>query len=60
MAEFLIGDVRQVRELEIEREVNLHSRDGWVLLLVRHGVIHNRNPETDVWENLPNTSYVVG
>ncbi|MDU8417487.1 hypothetical protein RYA60_04350 [Pseudomonas syringae] len=60
MAEFLIGDVRQVRELETEREVNLHLRDGWVLLLVRPGVIHDRNPETGVWENLPNTSYVVG
>ncbi|WP_046270891.1 hypothetical protein [Pseudomonas syringae] len=60
MAEFLIGDVKQVRELEIDREVNLHLGDGWVLLLVRPGVIHDRNPETGKWENLPNTSYVVG
>ncbi|MBS7461044.1 hypothetical protein [Pseudomonas syringae] len=27
--------------------------------MVRPGVIHDRNPETGVWENLPDTSYVV-
>ncbi|WP_122581194.1 hypothetical protein [Pseudomonas viridiflava] len=60
MADFLIGDVKQVRELVNEREVNEHLRDDWVLLLVRAGVDHDRNPETGEWENLPNTSYVLG
>lgn len=60
MSDFLIGDVKQVRELNIEREVNMHLADGWVLLLVRPGVDHDRNPETGDWENLPNTTYIIG
>ncbi|WP_346395409.1 hypothetical protein [Pseudomonas syringae] len=59
MAEFLIGDVRQVARAGDRARIDLHLRDGWVLLMVRPGVIHDRNPETGVWENLPNTSYVV-
>lgn len=32
MADFLIGDVRLVRELNQEYKVNKHIADGWVLL----------------------------
>ena len=32
MAEFLIGDVKQVRELFDSNKVNKHLNDGWVLL----------------------------
>ncbi|RXT91183.1 hypothetical protein B1F69_14695 [Pseudomonas syringae] len=60
MADFLIGDVKQVRELVTDREVNRHLKDGWVLLLVRAGLAHDRNPETGEWESLPTTSYVIG
>lgn len=32
MADFVIGDVRIVRELYNEGKVNRHLKDGWVLL----------------------------
>lgn len=32
MAEFLISDVKQVRELTQERMVSKHIKGGWVLL----------------------------
>jgi len=32
MADFLIGDVRLVRELNQEHKVNKHIADGWVLI----------------------------
>ncbi|KPB29045.1 MULTISPECIES: hypothetical protein [Pseudomonas syringae group genomosp. 2] len=60
MADFFISNVKQVRELELEHEVNRHLQDGWVLLLVRPGVSHERNLETGLWESLPSTEYVLG
>jgi hypothetical protein len=44
VAEFVIGDVKAVRELTHERLVNAHLAEGWVLLLVREGsnVGHSR------------------
>lgn len=35
MADFVIGDVKLVRELNIESKVNLHLKDGWILLNVQ-------------------------
>lgn len=60
MAEFVIGDVRKVREFTCKDVVNLHLVDGWVLLLVRQGQETHRNYETDQWESVPSTVYVIG
>jgi hypothetical protein len=60
MTDFLIGDVKKVRELNREELVNRHLADGWVLLLVRQGQESGHNPETGQWQTEPTTVYVIG
>lgn len=60
MAEFVIGDVRRVREFTSKDMVNLHLVDGWVLLLVRVGQELDRNFDTGNEETVATTVYVIG
>jgi hypothetical protein len=60
MADFLIGDVKQVRELQQDRLVNAHLDDGWVLLLVRAGTDVDHSPVTGQLETYAVTAYVLG
>lgn len=60
MADFVIGDVRQVREFSWVDMANIHLADGWVLLLVRDGQETDHNPVTGDLETVPTTVYVIG
>jgi hypothetical protein len=60
MADFLIGDVKQVRELDHDNLVNAHLNDGWALLLVRQGSNVGHSPVSGELETYTLTSYVVG
>lgn len=60
MADFLIGDVKQVRELDQDDIVNAHLADGWVLLLVRAGTDMGHNPVSGEFETYGVTAYVIG
>jgi hypothetical protein len=60
MAGFVIGDVKQVRELTWGLLVNSHLADGWVLLLVRAGQELDRNFDTGEEEKVTTTVYVIG
>lgn len=60
MTGFVIGNVRQVREITAANQVNLHLSKGWVLLLVRTGQETDYNYETGKPETLPTTVYVIG
>lgn len=60
MAEFVIGDVKQVREFTWPQLVNSHLADGWGLLLVRAGQEIDRNFDTGKEENVATTVFVIG
>lgn len=60
MAEFVIGDVKAVRELTHERLVNAHLAEGWVLLLVREGSNVGHSPVSGDLETYSETFYTLG
>ncbi|MCK0550820.1 hypothetical protein [Pseudomonas syringae] len=60
MPDFVIGDFKQVRELDHDALVNAHLADGWVLLLVRPGVDVGNDPVTGNLQSFPVTVYVIG
>ena len=60
VAEFVIGDVKAVRELAHERLVNAHLAEGWVLLLIREGSNVGHSPVSGDLETYSETSYTLG